>query len=82
MDKQLIDIIKKQTGITDELIIEKKYYECNNSETDTIIALCNIATPAKSEKSRTLFDEMREIMDDKAYVYQNLMNNLKKNKST
>lgn len=75
MDKSLIDIIKNQTNIEDEIEIQRVFYECKDNLADTIIKLSEIKIDVPVEKRKTIFDDMRLILDEKAYIYQNLMNN-------
>lgn len=71
--EELFKIISEQTGEKDLLVVEKTYYECNSNEIDTIFKLMNISPPIKKEKPRTVFDDLREICDEKDYIFQQIM---------
>jgi hypothetical protein len=73
MDKELLIIIKKQTSIIDDLEIERIYYECKENISETILKL-SLIEYSKKDEHKTMFDEMREILDDKARVYQKIIN--------
>jgi hypothetical protein len=72
-----IDIIAKQTGITDKLEIRKCYFKNNKDMTNTIMELLGpeIAFDDKSnDKSnkttqKNEFDEIRNIMNEKERIY-------------
>jgi len=65
MDKEILSAIKKQTDIEDDLLIEKTYYEKRCDIGETILTLMNIPYKKKPMKARTVFDDVREICDDK-----------------
>lgn len=78
-----IDIIKSQTGIQDKLHIEKVLIECNNNISSAIIKLIypsidNKNTEEKKPQEPTVFEQIREILNDKEKVYYDVIN--KKNK--
>lgn len=77
-----IDIIISQTGIQDKLYIEKVLIECNNNISSAIIKLMyptdNENTEHKTSQEPTVFEQIREILNDKEKVYYDLIN--KKNK--
>jgi hypothetical protein len=72
MDKEIVEIIKKQSGETDEVEIEKMYLFCNNDISDTILKLSKIVVADKPVKRETFFDKMRTILDEKATIFQNI----------
>jgi hypothetical protein len=71
MDKSIIDIIKKQTNVTDDLLIERVYYECENDPVKTITTLSKIETIPKKDTNHTVFDDIRKIVDEKENIYHN-----------
>jgi hypothetical protein len=79
MDQETKEIISKQTGQDDLLIIEKTYFECECDVGETVLKLLNIAFLKKTKAIRTQFDEMREILDEKDTIYQEVIK--KNNKS-
>ena len=64
-----IDIITQQTGIEDKLEIERMLIECGNDVSSTILNLMSLKAEEKQVKEPTLFDKIREILDDKDKVY-------------
>jgi len=77
---ELFDIISKQTGIDDLLLIEKSYYECNSDCTKTIFKLLEIELPKlRPEKPKDVFDDLREICDQKDTIFQDFLEKNKKN---
>ena len=75
---ELFDIISKQTGINDHLLIERTYYECDSDSTKTIYKLMEIELPELREKKpRDVFDDLREICDHKDEIFQDI---IKKNR--
>jgi hypothetical protein len=73
MDKEIIDIIKSQTGVSDELQIERVFYECNSDIVKTIMKISNINdnTLLINKKENNVFDNIRTIVDEKEKIYQN-----------
>ena len=71
MDKSVLDIIKKQTDVQDEILIERVYYECGNDPVKTITTLSNIETIQKKDTPYTVFDHIRKIVDEKENIYHN-----------
>ena len=71
-----IEIISQQTNIKDVLLIEKVYYECDSDVCRTIYKLLNLHE--KEEKAKTVFDDLREICDEKAVIFQNILKSSKK----
>lgn len=77
---ELFDIISKQTGITDSLLIERTYYECDSDSTKTIYKLMEIELPELREKKpRDVFDDLREICDQKDTIFQDIMKKNREN---
>lgn len=67
-----IDIIAKQTGITDKLAIRKCYFKNNKDMTNTIMELMEIETSHEDKSKYTKpseFDEIRNIMNEKERIY-------------
>lgn len=72
MDKEIIDIIKSQTGVSDELQIERVFYECNSDIVKTIMKISNINdNTSVRKKENNVFDNIRAIVDEKEKIYQN-----------
>lgn len=76
MDVELIKIIKSQTNVDDDAEIEKAYSSCDQDVSKTILKLSNIDVPQEPERHTSehtaTFNELRHILDQKAYVFQNL----------
>lgn len=80
---ELFDIISKQTGITDHLLIERTYYECDSDSTKTIYKLMEIELPELRErKPRDVFDDLREICDQKDMIFQDIMKKNRENQES
>lgn len=71
MDKEVLDIIKKQTDIQDDLLIERVYYENGNDPVKTITTLSKIEIIKKQDSPHTVFDDIRKIVDEKENIYHN-----------
>lgn len=71
MDKDVISIIKNQTEVQDEVYIERIYYECKSDLVSTIMKLSNIKPPEVEVKPKTVFDDIRKIVDEKENIYHN-----------
>jgi hypothetical protein len=71
MDKTVLDIIKKQTDISDDLLIERVYYESGNDPVKTITTLSNIEIIKTKDVPHTVFDDIRKIVDEKEKIYYN-----------
>lgn len=66
-----IKIIQDQTDILDIEKIKTTFLECNKDITETIIKLSNLKSKTiKKIKEKTIFDEMRYILDAKDNIYQ------------
>jgi hypothetical protein len=76
---ELFDIISKQTGVNDLLLIEKTYYECNSDNVTTIYKLLEIELPEIKQEKRTIFDDLREICDEKDTIFQEIMKKNREN---
>jgi hypothetical protein len=77
-NSELFNIISKQTGIDDFLLIERAYYECDSDTTKTIFKLLEIELPElRNKRSRDVFDDLRDICDEKDTIFQEV---LKKNR--
>lgn len=77
MNLDKADIISKQTGVTDMLLIEKTFYACDSDVADTILTLMDVNYEKPAKKPRTLFDDIRQIVDEKATVYQDMITHQK-----
>jgi hypothetical protein len=79
MSADTFELISKQTGVEDMLLVERTYYECASDEVKTIFKLMDIAVPATRtelrKKERTVFDDLREICDEKDIIFQNVLAN-------
>jgi len=72
-NNQLFTIIANQTGINDMEIIKEKYKQNDNDVTKTIYSLLNIDLPnLRLKKPRNIFDEIRDIFDEKDNLYQEI----------
>lgn len=71
MDKSVLDIIKKQTDVQDDLLIERVYYESGNDPVKTITTLSKIEIIKKKDTPHTVFDDIRKIVDEKENIYHN-----------
>lgn len=86
MSTELFDRIAVQSGINDMLLIERTYYECNSDEIKTIFKLMDMEMPKqrheKNPRERTLFDDLRDICDEKDTLFQEILKNKRESKST
>ena len=65
-----IDIIAKQTGITDKLEIRKCYFKNNKDMTNTIMELLSLEdNNYQTSKTTSEFDKIRNIMNEKEKIY-------------
>lgn len=71
MNADVLSIIKNQTQVQDDVHIERIYYECQGDVIKTIIELSGIKIPKHQEKPKTLFDDIREIVNEKESIYHN-----------
>lgn len=69
---ELIDIIKSQTNIDDNLLIERTLMECKEDVTKTILTLINLL-PEEPQKEPTDLDIFREILNEKDKIYHEVM---------
>ena len=72
-----IEMIKIQTGINDIELITKIYDECNNNLIETVYKLLDINLSPLKIKELTEFDIMRNILDEKDTIYQQLISQQK-----
>lgn len=78
-----IDIIENQTNITDRVLIERVYYENNKSIPDTIMQLMKYDYCKPFEiKPRTVFDDIRTIVDEKEKIFFQVFNKIKQDTVT
>lgn len=70
MDQETKEIISKQTGIEDMLVVEKTYFECNNDIGATVLKLMNFSFKEIPKPPETQFDEFRRILDEKDTIFQ------------
>lgn len=71
MDKETIAIIKNQTQEKDELHIERVYYQCGADIVKTIMTLSDIKDNTPIKEHTSIFDGIREIVDEKEKIYHN-----------
>jgi hypothetical protein len=78
-----IDIIMRQTGIKDKIIVRKTYFKCNKNVSDTILELMSL-TPdnipdikPKDIKPKTEIEKLRTILDEKEKIFQKITANEK-----
>ena len=69
MDQETKEIISKQTGVTDMILIEKTFFECQQDSGATILTLLEVPFKQKRKLPDTKFDEIRCILDEKATIY-------------
>lgn len=74
MDQEIKEIISKQTGVSDTLLIEKTFFECGSDVGATVLKLLNHEYVERPKPERTYFDEIREILDEKDTIFQDLKN--------
>ncbi len=75
MNKETLDIIKKQTFITDELEIERCFYENCEDILKTIMKLSDLKEKQYDAPEASVFDRIRQIVDDKEAVYHSINKN-------
>jgi hypothetical protein len=88
-----IDIIMRQTGIKDKIIVRKTYFKCNKNVSDTILELMSL-TPDNNQdikpkdikpkdiklkdiKPKTEIEKLRIILDEKEKIFQKITANEK-----
>lgn len=69
---ELINIIKSQTDIDDNLLIERTLMECKEDVPKTILMLMNLL-PKEIQKEPTDIDLFREILNEKDKIYHEVM---------
>lgn len=69
---EAIDSIMTQTGEQDRLYIEKVFYECNHDVVSTVLKILD-KDDITPKQTRNMFDDMRDILDAKATVFQNML---------
>jgi len=68
---QEIQFISNQTQITDLIEVEKEYMKNKGDITATIISLLGLSSTIKEfSKPKTVFDDVREIFDEKEELYR------------
>ncbi len=67
-----IDIIALQTGHEDRLEIERILIESENDVSKAILNLMSLKYQQKEPKESTIFDQIREILDDKDRIYHDV----------
>lgn len=77
MQKEIMDLISSQTMIDDSELIEKVYNSCGGDVIKTICTIMqqenNVTLAAEHTRKRNVFDDVREILDEKARIYQKLI---------
>ena len=65
-----IDIIQKQTGVSDVDLIKRTFEAMKSDVVKTIMTLSSIVEcPAKCKNITTEFEEVRKIVDEKENLY-------------
>lgn len=78
-----LDLISSQTNIADMVLIERVYIEQNKSIPDTIMKLMNYEYCKTFEmKPRTVFDDIRVIVDEKEQLFYDILNRQKEQRVT
>lgn len=79
MSEVLFKQISNQCGVNDLVEVEKMYYKCDCNEVKTIFHLMGMEMPLqRHEKTmRTVFDDLRDICDEKDTIFQGLINKQK-----
>jgi hypothetical protein len=68
-NKSSIEIVMRQTECYDVKFINDVLLKNKNNELDTIIEILDLKQP---EKEKTIFDDMREILNDKEKIFSEL----------
>lgn len=76
MDQETKEIISKQTGVEDLVLIEKTYFANHGDIGATVCKLQNLHFVEKPKPLYTKFDEIREILDEKDQIFQQLKDQL------
>lgn len=71
------EIIASQTGVSDMLVIEKTFMECNNDTSNTILKLMDMLPPKGEPKEPTKIEMFRTILDEKERIYHDVMSGKK-----
>lgn len=68
--EESIDIISKQTGVSDKAVIQETLIELNGDIIKTIMKLSHIdSCPEKCKSAPSEFDDIRRIVDEKENIY-------------
>jgi hypothetical protein len=67
------ETITSQTGVTDKLEIEKVLLDCQGDISLTILRLLSLQTVSKPIQEPTIFEQIREILNEKDRVYHDLL---------
>lgn len=71
------DIIASQSGVSDMLIIERTFMECNNDTSKTILKLLNLLPEDAPPKEPSDIDVFRAILNEKDKIYHDVMSRKK-----
>ena len=71
------NIIASQTGVSDMLVIEKTFMECNNDTSKTILKLMDMLPAEAEPKEPTHIEMFRTILDEKEKIYHDVMSGKK-----
>lgn len=71
------DIIASQSGVTDMLVIERTFMECNNDTSKTILKLINMLPKEAPPKEPSDIDVFRAILNEKDKIYHDIMSRKK-----
>ena len=74
MDKETLNVIKNQTGSTDDLHIERIFYECDGDVVKTIMTISGIqeAAPRQPISAPNVFDDIRKIVNEKEEIFRKI----------
>lgn len=77
MDQTVKEIIMDQTGQTDPIHVEKVFFECNQDVGDTICRLQDLKPVVRQQKTKTQFDNMRKILEEKDKIFREFLDKKK-----
>jgi len=68
-----LEFIANQTRVTDMMEIERVYLQHDKDVSASIVYLLGGATSSRITKPRTIFDDIRDIFDEKEQLYRDHM---------
>lgn len=66
-----------QSGHTDPIHVEKVFFECNQDVGDTICKLQDLKSVPRESATKTRFDEIREILEEKEKIFRKVIDRKK-----